>query len=614
MIVGFVLTFVEVVKNLALSYMFHYQQPWVVLVASLAFNLLLGVFISFMLAGVLPPRRWFFLHGLVLAILVALIYALVPFPLGVVPVIVYIFAGLVVPLHVGGLFIARSRFGKRWFYFVIAGFLLVACLVPYWMAPVKWDLDMDREAPLEDVPNILMIVMDTVRSDRLDLMGYERSTFPWLTKIAAKSATFERAISAAPWTMPAHASIFTGTFPSTHGVHHENTFLAAANTTLAEVLYANGWDTVAMSANPWLSKSSGMTQGFAEEELVWKNVTEPNASLGYRVAWNLGFLTKDHSGRQATDSWLRWISSRKSERPFFAFLNYIEPHFPYHQIPRDYLSVFAAQDANVKEIVGASRAMMGAEAVGGLLTEEQEQRVRDLYDSAIFYEGELIAEAVEALDKKGVADQTILVIVSDHGELLGEHDMFTHNRSLAEQLLSVPLVIRYTPRIPRGMRVSTPVTTSALMPTILDMVGLPVPDSVQTRSFAPLFEGNVSASISPLLSESFRDKGEMLSKEFKSRDVFDRLNVRYRSLEEDGWKLITDSEGYRWLFRPREDPEEMRNLIDDYPDVAERLSGILDVLVQTYGLIELDADSIDGGKVNLDPAAKERLRALGYIG
>ncbi len=138
-------------------------------------------------------------------------------------------------------------------------------------------------------------------------------------------------------------------------------------------------------------------------------------------------------------------------------------------------------------MVRASQRMQKAELVGDRITSENARKVNDLYDAAIHYQGGLVAEAVEALRARGVLDQTIVIVVTDHGDLLGTHGMFTHGRSLSEYLLSVPLVIRYPPRVPRGLVIDSPVTLAALMPTILDLVELPAAVGIPARSFAPLF-------------------------------------------------------------------------------------------------------------------------------
>jgi arylsulfatase A-like enzyme len=183
---------------------------------------------------------------------------------------------------------------------------------------------------------------------------------------------------------------------------------------------------------------------------------------------------------------------------------------------------------------------------------------------------------------------------------------------MSEGLLHVPLVVRYPPRVPSGLRVETPVSTTAVFSTALDLLGVAPPENAQAASFAPLFEGDAAAA-SPLLSEQHKFKG-MIPGTYKEQGPFDRLSVRYRAFEENGWKLVEDSEGNRWLFRPEEDPEETKDLSGARPDLVAQLASRREMLIRGLGLGALDAEKLGGGgHVELDPAAREGLKALGYI-
>lgn len=518
-------------------------------------------------------------------------------------------------LYAGCLVLAR-RSPMAW---VLSSLGVALAALLLWLAPLtgkpEYDLGRRPAAP-ENAPNVLFIVLDTVRTDRLGMMGYERDTFPYLTEIAREGAVFERALSPAPWTLPSHASMFTGLYPSTHGAHHENTFLADDRMTLAEILYRQGWETATFSANPWISSATGMTQGFAWQSPVWLDQMVSEVSFAWLVARALGWLEPDNNGRAVTRRWLDWLSDWREERPFFVFLNYLETHFPHHNLPDRYLSKYSPPGTEKEELAEASLAVMKAELHGWQVNEDQAARVNELYDASIRYENELVKDAIEALRERGELDNTVVVLVSDHGDLLGEHGgLFQHTRSLVNYLLSVPLVIRYPPRIAAGHRVERSVTTAALMPTLLDLMGLQAPPGIQTRSFAPLLE-DAEAAVdvdSPLLAEGYAEDGRLEAPDFQPRSLFDRLRVRYRSLEEDGFKLIVDSTGKRWLFEPLKDPDESVNLIDARPDVAERLEQRLAELVAAKELGALDRPLTAGESPELDAETREHLRALGYV-
>lgn len=520
-------------------------------------------------------------------------------------------AAAVAGLYAAGLVLARRPAMRRTA--VGAGLVLALALL---LAPLAGGNGAEPgpspAAAPAGAPNVLFVVIDTVRADRLDLMGYSRLTFPYLVELAREGAVFDRAIAPAPWTLPSHASMFTGLYPSAHGAHHEHTRLAEDHVTLAEILRRRGWETVAYSANPWISASTGLTQGFAVQDPVWLSQTAPEVSFAWLAASVLGWIEPDNNGRAVTQAWLRWLDGWDGERPFFAFLNYLETHFPYHRLPKEALRTFSPPGTSEDELAEASVAVMEAELHGWRVTPERAARVGDLYDASIRYEGDLVRRAVEAVRRRGVLDRTVVVVVSDHGDLLGEHGgLFQHTRSLVDPLLSVPLVVRYPPRIAAGLRISTPVTTAALLPTLLDLVGLKAPPGIQTRSFAPLFDGTATEE-SPLLSEGYAEDGRLEAPDFSPRSAFDRLRVRYRALEEDGYKLIVDSTGRRWLFEPVADPSETVDLAAEHPEVVERLSRRLEALVEGYRLGALDRQ-LAVSEDEVDPEVRERLRALGYV-
>lgn len=612
---GLVFTLVEAAKNLPPTLRFHFAAAWTTTVFVIAFNLALGVAIALLAAPLLKLRRGRLWHPPACLALLAAIFLPVPIPIPTPTVMKPIVLAGIVLLYGLGLVLRRWRWPRRVVPGLGVAMAAAALALPYAYDVDKWTPDAAQPPPPAGAPNVLWIVLDTVRADRLDLMGYDRETFPWLEELAREGATFERALSTAPWTLPSHASMFTGVYPSVHGAHHEHPSLDRSRTTAAEVFWGAGWETVALSSNPWVSKSTGMTRGFAFEEPTWRGFAGLALHFAFQLGAYVGVIEQDHNGRQVTERWLAWLDGRSGERPFFAFLNYVESHFPLHHLPSEYLGAFSPPGVSRRELKRASQAVMDADSAGLRSSPADEERVRELYDAALRYDNDLVSRAVEALRERGVLDRTIVVIVADHGDLLGEHDgMFTHNRGLLEPLLNVPLVIRYPPRVPAGVRIASPVTTAALFPTLLDLAGLEPPPAILTRSFAPLFAGDVAAARSPLLAENFKDPGDTVTGGFKPRNDFDRIGVRYRALEEDGWKLVVDSTGRSWLFHPREDPLESRDLTAEHPEIAARLAARLAALVEAYGLGALDGPPRDAGDVEIDPDVRERLRALGYAG
>jgi arylsulfatase A-like enzyme len=612
---GLVFTMVEAAAAIPFFIKFKQQQSLAITMVTIGFCLALGALLGLLATPLLRLRRGQMWHAACAMVLLAAVVLAVPphfdfrrsFDVKVLAVVAVVFAL--------SLWLTRRPIRARITVALGVVLVIISHSLPTLVAARQAAATPEsatRKAPPRGAPNVLLIVLDTVRADRLELMGHDRETFPWLTAFAREGATFRRALSAAPWTLPSHASMFTGLYPSGHGAHHEGQRLDASHTTLAEILYHHGWETVALNASFNVSEPRGLTQGFTTVKPLWMAPFAINYSFAYRLGSKLGLVAVDHGGQLVTDEWRRWLDEWQGERPFFAFLNYFETHLPYHQIPGDRLTTFTAEQVGRREVVAAAQAVLRRIFLGEPISEETLQIFRDLYDAGLLYENGLVAEAVAALRARGVLDQTIVVVVSDHGDLHGEHDMFNHTRSLWDYLLAVPLVIRYPGQVPAGLVVETPVTTAALLPTILDLADLPAAENIHTRSFAPLFTGDEARSRSPLLAEQYRCKRGMEA-ETPLRNVFDRFGVRYRSLEEDGWKLIVDCQGSRWLFRPRDDPAESRNLIEDFPEVAARLTANLASMVEAYDLGALDRDlDLPATDLGLDAQEREQLRALGY--
>jgi arylsulfatase A-like enzyme len=592
----------------------HLQVPLDAFLKATAFNLAFAALLGVLCSPLLSRKRGRLAHALACTALLALFTWLT----GGAFETAWLLDTLIVlaTLAIFALGLAMGRLPRLALLRLPVAVLLIAgaFAVPALLTPPAPALPEVRSAPPEGAPNLLIIVIDTVRADHLNLHGYGRETVPALARFAREGVLFERAISPATFTLPAHASMFTGLYPSAHGAHHEGNHLAASNTTLAEILYERGWNTVGFNANPFITASNGMAQGFERLDPSWLMMTAPPRFLGYRVAARLGLIFPDHGAAEVTEGWTKWVAEIwDGERPFFAFLNYIESHFPYNVLPPEERDRFVPEGTDEDAMRRSSDAVIGAQLFGDPVSEENRSLVRDLYDAGIRYEDTMVERALDALRQRDALDRTVVIVVSDHGELFGELGLYGHLVSMSECLLHVPLIIRYPPRVPAGQRLQTPVSTTGVFSTALDLLGIPPPENAQAASFAPTFEGNTAAASSPLLSEQHKFKG-MLPGTYKEQGPFDRLGVRYRAFEEDGWKLVEDSEGNRWLFRPEEDPEETKDLAGAHPDRVARLASTRETVTRGLGLGALDAEKLGpGGHIELDPAARERLKVLGYI-
>lgn len=332
-------------------------------------------------------------------------------------------------------------------------------------------------AAASGAPNVILIVMDTVRAQSLSLYGYQRETSPHLDGFARTGVVFDRALATSPWTLPSHASFFTGRLP--HELSADwLTPLDARQPTLAEAFAMEGYVTVGFTANLLYSTAeTGLSRGF----LRYSDFPLSAGTLG-RHSWlalalmrPLRGVTTDHlpvkSASAVTDEFLRWAGKRPA-KPFFAFVNYFDAHAP-HRPPPPFDAKFGKGGPQPDPMVRRT------------WSPEEIQQSRDAYDGEIAYVDEQVGRLLETSRARGLLDNTLVVVISDHGEQFGEHGLFDHASSLYRPLLHVPLVIAFPARVPAGLRVPEPVTLANLPATILDLAGVTrAPGRLPGRSLA----------------------------------------------------------------------------------------------------------------------------------
>ena len=319
-------------------------------------------------------------------------------------------------------------------------------------------------------PNVLVIVVDTLRADHLSTYGYARPTSPHLTQLAAQGTLFENAISPSSWTLPAHASLLTGLYPHAHHMDTDNAVMGQQYPVLGEEFMARGYRTAAFSANALMfCRRRGFGRGFIHFEDSFQS---PGSSFGRTFYGNLMRhllfqleLKADLFGRRnAADinrHALRWIDG--GHRPFFVVLNYLDVHDPYRP-PEPYLHRYTTMKHPETR---ASESWQWFEH----LTPAQRQGAMDAYDGAINYTDDHIQDLMEQLRRRGLDRNTLVVITSDHGEGFGEHGLMNHGNSLYREVIHVPLIFWAPGRIPAGKRIATPVSLTSLAATLLEETG-----------------------------------------------------------------------------------------------------------------------------------------------
>jgi arylsulfatase A-like enzyme len=456
-------------------------------------------------------------------------------------------------------------------------------------------------------PNVVVVVLDTVRARNLASYGYGRPTSPALDQLAAEGALFLDATSPSTWSLPSHASLFTGAYPSSHGAHGEHQFLDGGLPTLAEVLEHHGYETFCITANPWISDGLGLTRGFAWQDRSLRE--QGGAGRGFSFIHRL----LDRGGSAVAASFEAWASQRgeAGARPAFVFLNFIEAHFPYHRLPRE--SLFRFTDRPYAELRSISIDLMGQQFGGkGRPLAEAAAPAQDMYDGGVVYSNLLLGRVVDVLREGNLLDRTILVVLADHGEILGERGgYFGHGPTLYQEAVGVPLLVRYPPRIPAGARVARPVSTLSVFATVLDLAQIAPPPTLQAGSLVPLARGETTDGAGPILSELHVSRE--LATDTSRSDPQMKSDRRYRLLREGSLKLVETSKGEAFLYDLSADPAETRDLAAERPAELAAMRARMASVQQEIRLPAIDAEVTGGGaQPQLDEATRERLRELGY--
>lgn len=347
-----------------------------------------------------------------------------------------------------------------------------------------------------DAPNILLLILDTVRAKSLSLYGYPRPTSPELDRWASHGVVFQRAIATAPWTLPSHAGMFTGRF------HHEVSAnwvhpLEDVHPTLAEELAARGYVTAGFVANLlYCIRTYGLDRGFGRYEdhpisigqLILSSAVGRAvvSSDGLRRWLNWHEVLNRKNAARINDDFLTWLDAQEAGRPFFAFLNYFDAHEPL--LPPDSIRAHfgpaRAADARFEHVATVTQGNHVERAAKWDLTPGEASAEQAAYDGAIAYLDREIGGLLAELDRRGVLENTVVIVTSDHGEQLGEHNLWSHLNSLYLELLHVPLVIIAPERVPAEATVDATSTLGELPATVMDLAGFGTAHPFPGRSLA----------------------------------------------------------------------------------------------------------------------------------
>ncbi len=500
------------------------------------------------------------------------------------------------------------------------------------------------------LPNIFLIVMDTVRADHLSSYGHHRRTSPNIDKIAEHGILFENAFSAGIWSPPSHASIFTGKYPSYHKTLGRNIYLARDNTTLAQILGANGYSTMGITNCGLLGRGTGFEKGFQRYVEPSRCLTRPKElDKADTLSMLLELLTHapkdfvktlvfgpDQYNSHTNEIIRDFIRSKKAnKKPFFLFANYFNCHAPYDP-PRPFKERFCNGFTEPKLFImelllerifgktrqripnknleidklkyiaaGASEARFRYMAKELQISENEWEVIRSWYDGEIAYLDYCIGELTNFLYNEGVFDNTLMILTADHGEDFGEHGLASHHFGLYDSLLHVPLIMSYPSLIPRKKRLPQIVSTIDILPTVLSLCNISVKDEIQGKRLDPFEKRKIHNFVCAECGESVTKLRfwEMFSSKLRSVDRGSKC------LRNEHLKYIFHPRGREELYDTVKDPLEENNIVHEHPDEARYLKRQLEknLDITYFGPRESFRDANDRNEM------MKRLKALGYV-
>jgi len=440
------------------------------------------------------------------------------------------------------------------------------------------------------MPNVVLIMNDTHRADYTGVYGGPADLTPNLDRLAADGVVYDTAFAQATWTRPSVATILTGRYPSSHTATLKGSVLPEEITTLAETMLAGGYETIGIATNYNLTPFFNFDQGFVDYRYL-----EPAQPLGSNDAQaKLIFIEvakklearfqgeqerpEDYyvTGEVVTERFLERIAARDASRPFFAFLSYMDVHDPYFRHPYDGYGIShrANPDPDPSMI----------------------PEMKELYAGEVRYWDAQLGTLIDGLKRRGLYDETLVVVVSDHGEEFGEHGGFWHGTTLYDEQLKIIFVVKYpdSAGVSRGTRVDAWMRLLDVAPLIIDTAGLEIPEEMQGVP-AP------ESARTPVFAEEDHQGNVLTSIRYAGDDGAEVKLIRANPTNPRGLEPLE-------LYRPDRDPQEKENLAEQEPERLSRATEALDA--SEVAARQGAAEAVAG---ELTPEQKRVLQQLGYI-
>jgi len=450
-------------------------------------------------------------------------------------------------------------------------------------------------------PNFLLLTLDTLRADMLSCYGYDYPTTPNIDRLAASSIRFKQAITGGSWTQAAFPVLLTSSYASMYGGCLGP--LAPERPSPVEALATHGYTTAGFSTSPLLSRVYGYQRGFHHFVDLTPDESDPalrrlkggerllRSPLTHHVSGLMGKRTRPAriyvSAAELTKNFCDWLDG--SQSPFLAWLHYMDIHWPYH---REETLIDPRDIAQAWRDLGH---LHGANWNGATLNSTQRDHYRQLYQEALQYTDAQIGRLLNYLDAEGYLANTVIILVSDHGEEFLERKHWGHfETNLYDEILRVPLII-HGPGSTTGQEIQRQVRLLDIMPTILDLGECPPPDGLEGTSLAPLWtQSEVKYEVEESISEMWRTERHIIA------------------VRTEAFKYIWDSRcpDRPELFDLEADPGERHNVCEQYPERARYFQARVEAHLQRA------AQTASTGNVaepELDEELIRRLRDLGYV-
>lgn len=457
---------------------------------------------------------------------------------------------------------------------------------------LRGSADSGAQTASSDQPPVILLTVDTLRADRVLGEGAARVPTPAIDALAADSVVFTQARSAAPWTKPSLATLLTGVAPLVHGMTNRRARLPEGLETLAERLRAAGYRTGGVGLNVHLERAFRFDQGF--DDYAFPARLDYGIALGARVLARLAparfpaVYPSTTAIAEVADDWIR----AHARAPFFLWVHVLDPHWPYEP-PAEWVEHPELEPRSWGEPALVTDVQAGNTKPG----QAERERVSDLYAGEIRYVDHELARVLATLRELGLYDRALIVFASDHGEEFWEHGRYEHGHTLYDEVLRVPLLFKL-PGADARAHVDAPVSTQALVPTVLDVLGLPYsPEHLSSRSLAPWWRAPARATVEPLFAAGTYYFGE------KRGVVF------------DGWKLVHELDtGRNELYELARDPRELHSLASASPETTARGLELLQAWQERCAALRAELGIADDVPGTADEELLNAMQDLGYGG